>query len=163
MRLVLSRQFRVDEFEHLAQHAVLDARIIGISGDVGDDIEHAFAKLAHALGKVFDLNRSGLGQYAVLGGGIEPGVGRLRSEHKTGMFTAEFFVGQPLVPVAQVLDVLRTSPAPAVQAENERVGFAGVEVDGLHQAILNALELAGLVEGEGLGGDAEFGRSLILS
>lgn len=78
------------------------------------------------------------------------------------MLAAEVFVGQILVPDEQVLDVLRAAPAPAVQAEDEWVGFAGVEVDGFHQAVLDALELAGHVEGEGLDGDVGFGLVFVL-
>ncbi len=78
------------------------------------------------------------------------------------MFAAKAFAGQKLVPDEQVLDVLRAAPAPPVQAEDEWVGFAGIEVNGLHQAVRDALELAGDVERERLGRNVGFGLTFVL-
>ena len=150
--LVLLAEFRIDEFEDLIEHAV-DG--LGVAAGFFDAFDHLGAELAHAFGQVIDGDRTGLGVELDFRGVVEPAAVGLRCQHEGGVPAAEVFVGQILVPAEYVLDVLRAAPAPAVQAEDEWVGFAGVEVDGFHQAVLDALELAGHVEGEGLGGDPD--------
>lgn len=49
-----------------------------------------------------------------------------------------------------------------MQAQDKWVGFAGIEVDGLHQAVLEALELVGDVEREGLGRNVGLGQAFVL-
>jgi len=50
----------------------------------------------------------------------------------------------------------------AVQAEDKRIGFARVEVDGFHQAVLDSLELTRFVEDEGFRGDRGLGLVFVL-
>jgi len=157
--LVLLAKFRIDEFEDLIEHAVDGPR--GAAGFF-DAFDYSGAGLAHAFGQVIDGDRTGLGVELDFRGVVEPAAVGLRRQHEDRMLAAEVFVGQILVPDEQVLNVLRATPAPAVQAEDEWVGFSGVKVDGFHQAVLDTLELAGLVEGEDLDGDVGFGLVFVL-
>ena len=49
-----------------------------------------------------------------------------------------------------------------MQAQDKWVGFAGIEVDGLQQAVLDALELAGDVERKILGRNVGLGQAFVL-
>lgn len=145
--LMLLGEFRIDEFENLIEHAVGGlVRAVGFL-DAGDNLG---AELAHAFGQVVGGECAGLGVHIDVRGVVEPGAVRLRHQHKAGVFAAKFFVRQVLVPDEDILGVLRTASAATMQAENQRIGLLRIEVDGFHQAIRNALELAWLVEGEGL-------------